>query len=258
MTCLPRCMPRHPTRSAARSAAHAVASSAALSAALCRLPCTGAELHGKDRRSCATDRRALHLGRLQFLPTGRQVAVSAEVGALGRCPRLPRRLLAPPRRERPLRRRRLKATQAAQQRSNGARFSYTPQVIVNGVDRPDWPRAVIASPAAQATAAEARMTRAGKAFTATISSVVTMRLAVYWAVTEPGHLSAVKAGEDQGATLTHDRVVREYRPVAAWAPNPGARRPRCTFSLRAHPSRGDPAKSISCSSMRRTGDRSRR
>ncbi len=28
--------------------------------------------------------------------------------------------------------------QAQQQRSNGARFSYTPQVVVNGRDRPSW------------------------------------------------------------------------------------------------------------------------
>ena len=29
--------------------------------------------------------------------------------------------------------------QAAQQASNGARFSYTPQVVVDGQDRKDWP-----------------------------------------------------------------------------------------------------------------------
>jgi hypothetical protein len=42
------------------------------------------------------------------------------------------------------------------------------------------------------------------------------RLAAYWAVTEQGHVSAVKAGENAGATLTHDFVVRDYRPVAPW------------------------------------------
>jgi hypothetical protein len=42
------------------------------------------------------------------------------------------------------------------------------------------------------------------------------RLAAYWAVTEQGHVSAVKAGENQGVTLNHDYVVREYRQVAAW------------------------------------------
>src|SRR6266446_3786171 len=43
------------------------------------------------------------------------------------------------------------------------------------------------------------------------------RLAAYWAVTELGHVTAVKAGENEGATLHHDFVVRDYRPVAAWA-----------------------------------------
>ena len=43
------------------------------------------------------------------------------------------------------------------------------------------------------------------------------RLAAWWAVTEHGHVSAVRAGENDGATLRHDFVVREYRPVAAWA-----------------------------------------
>ncbi|MDP9044152.1 MAG: DUF1223 domain-containing protein, partial [Pseudomonadota bacterium] len=47
------------------------------------------------------------------------------------------------------------------------------------------------------------------------------RLAAYWAVTEDGHVSAVGAGENRGATLTHDGVVRAYRPVAAWLAEPG-------------------------------------
>ena len=36
--------------------------------------------------------------------------------------------------------------QAQQQSSNGARFSYTPQVVVDGKDRSDWPS--IGKPAA--------------------------------------------------------------------------------------------------------------
>ena len=43
------------------------------------------------------------------------------------------------------------------------------------------------------------------------------RLAAYWAVTEQNHVSAVKAGENEGVTLKHDYVVREYRQVVAWA-----------------------------------------
>jgi hypothetical protein len=46
--------------------------------------------------------------------------------------------------------------------------------------------------------------------------------AAYWAVTEQGHVTAVKAGENQGVTLRHDFVVREYQPVAAWTAAAGA------------------------------------
>ena len=49
-----------------------------------------------------------------------------------------------------------------------------------------------------------------------------IRLAAYWAVTEQGHVTAVKAGENQGVTLTHDFVVREYLPVAAWTADAAA------------------------------------
>ena len=38
------------------------------------------------------------------------------------------------------------ARQAAQQASNGARFSYTPQVVVDGRDRTDWSRATVSAP----------------------------------------------------------------------------------------------------------------
>ena len=38
-------------------------------------------------------------------------------------------------------------------------------------------------------------------------------LAGYWAVTEDGHVSQVRAGENLGATLHHDAVVRELLAV---------------------------------------------
>ena len=41
-------------------------------------------------------------------------------------------------------------------------------------------------------------------------------------MTEQGHVSAVKAGENSGVTLAHDHVVREYLPVAAWTSKPAA------------------------------------
>ena len=109
--------------------------------------------------------------------------------------------------------------QAAQQASNGARFSYTPQVVVDGQDRKDW--GSLATPIATRPAApvDVVLARDGDRVTATVAASAhsPKRLAAYWAVTEQGHVTAVKAGENQGVTLHHDFVVRDYRTVPAWA-----------------------------------------
>ena len=110
--------------------------------------------------------------------------------------------------------------QAQSQRSSGARFSYTPQVIVDGADRPEWSRiaAPLSARGRPASNVEVGLAREGNRFTASVAAAAgaPARLAAYWAVTEQGHVSSVKAGENDGATLKHDYVVREYRPVAAW------------------------------------------
>jgi hypothetical protein len=110
--------------------------------------------------------------------------------------------------------------QAQSQRSSGARFSYTPQVIVDGADRPEWSRiaAPLSARGRPASNVEVSLAREGNHFTASVAAAAgaPARLAAYWAVTEQGHVSSVKAGENDGATLKHDYVVREYRPVAAW------------------------------------------
>ena len=110
--------------------------------------------------------------------------------------------------------------QAQTQVSSGARFSYTPQVLFDGADRPDWPGLNVAAAARTRSAASVDVTleREGTHFTASIKPLpgAPNRLAAYWAVTEQGHVSSVKAGENSGTTLKHDYVVREYRQVAAW------------------------------------------
>ncbi len=108
--------------------------------------------------------------------------------------------------------------QAQQQPFSGARFSYTPQVTIDGADRPDWPRANVAARDRGAAPVQIALAGDGRRFTATVASPAgaPARLAAYWAVTEQGHVSAVKAGENEGVTLTHDFVVRQYQPVAAW------------------------------------------
>jgi hypothetical protein len=116
--------------------------------------------------------------------------------------------------------------QTEQQRTSGARFSYTPQVIEDGADRPDWPR-IGSSPSSAKRAAstvDIALVQQGSRITASVTPTANApsRLAAYWAVTEQRHVSAVKAGENEGATLNHDFVVREYVPVAAWSIKSGA------------------------------------
>ena len=110
--------------------------------------------------------------------------------------------------------------QATQQGSNGARFSYTPQVVVDGIDRPQWFSASPASSNRERGAAlvDIKLQSDDKLVTATVNARpgAPARLAAYWAVTESNHQTAVKAGENQGSTLAHDFVVRRYLPVAAW------------------------------------------
>jgi hypothetical protein len=116
--------------------------------------------------------------------------------------------------------------QQQQRAVNGASNSYTPQVVIDGIDRPDWHRR--SAPAAVAQARPRALVNIavrgeGGRLEASIDSLdgAPQRLAGWWAVTEDGHASTVKAGENEGSTLQHDFVVRELRPVAAWAARPG-------------------------------------
>jgi len=108
--------------------------------------------------------------------------------------------------------------QSEQQRPSGARFVYTPQVLIDGADRPDWSRAAPGVVKPPASTVDAQLQRDGNRVIATIAPLpgAPSRLTAYWAVTELGHATAVKAGENEGVTLHHEFVVRDYRPVAAW------------------------------------------
>ena len=117
--------------------------------------------------------------------------------------------------------------QAQQQASNGARFSYTPQIVVDGRDRTDWMSVVVPGPARAVAPVQVLLSRDGDRVVATVTAVASAadapkQLAAYWAVTEHGHVSPVKAGENDGVTLHHDFVVRDYEPVPAWAAKSGA------------------------------------
>ncbi len=109
------------------------------------------------------------------------------------------------------------ARQAQLHRTSGANGSYTPQVIVDGRDWRQWPSLPSASPSESGRAAVA-LVRDGDTVNATITpgAGAPARLSGWWVALESGYTSAVKAGENNGATLRHDHVVRAYAAVPEW------------------------------------------
>jgi hypothetical protein len=109
------------------------------------------------------------------------------------------------------------ARQSQQQRSSGARYVYTPQVLVNGRDWRRWPE--LPEPGGPA-AVHIRLQRDGDARVAVqvaATGSAPASLGAWWVQLEDGHESRVKAGENGGATLKHDSVVRLYAQRAAWS-----------------------------------------
>lgn len=100
---------------------------------------------------------------------------------------------------------------------NGARFAYTPQVVVNGHDRKDWPRLAVPG-GRDVSTVSIQLSRDGDRVSAKVVAGIKAppRLSAYWALTESNHRTVVRAGENDGATLAHDFVVREWVPVPAW------------------------------------------
>lgn len=99
---------------------------------------------------------------------------------------------------------------------NGARYAYTPQIVVNGRD---WLRASL--PPAPAEASRVRLTWQRSAtgdlsLGAEALPGAPARIALWWARVEDGHLSRVRAGENRGETLKHDSVVRDYAALPLW------------------------------------------
>ncbi len=137
------------------------------------------------------------------------------------------------------------ARQAQQLAINGAGFSYTPQVVIDGIDAPDWRGTRLATrsttQAAASAALQVQLQREGDRYVAVVEpgTGAPHALAAFWAVTEHQHASNVLAGENQGARLTHDFVVTDYRAVSAWNAVPGAHATfnfsPATASSAAHP-----------------------
>ena len=106
--------------------------------------------------------------------------------------------------------------QAQLQAAAGARFSYTPQVLVNGADWRRWPELP-----AGASSAPLHLMLQRDGDRVDIKVVPTndagRRWSLWWAALEDGHDSDVKAGENSGVRLHHDHVVRHYGSIAPWS-----------------------------------------
>ncbi|MEO8858376.1 MAG: DUF1223 domain-containing protein [Burkholderiaceae bacterium] len=111
---------------------------------------------------------------------------------------------------------------------NRQRGIYTPQVVLNGRDWPAWSSAGGTLPSASKPASVSiRMLQLPDG---RIEAMVIARdkaaasWSAYWTVTEDGHASKVKAGENAGEYLKHDHVVRQYTPVGNYSNEPGVAR----------------------------------
>lgn len=92
---------------------------------------------------------------------------------------------------------------------NGMSNIYTPQLVRNGRDFKDYAQAIAGGEPARARIALQRT--AEDAFEAMVSPLDGVGAwSAYWTVTENGHSSKVKAGENAGELLQHDFVVRQY------------------------------------------------
>jgi len=128
--------------------------------------------------------------------------------------------------------------QDASRRTTGARFSYTPQVVVDGKDAPDRPFPELGSVHGKAsTPVSLKLVRGADDVELTVSTGSSGTPAKgFVAVVDDGLTSHVKGGENRGATLHHDAVVREYvswsaaessqtlRVTPTTAPEPGTSR----------------------------------
>ncbi len=93
---------------------------------------------------------------------------------------------------------------------------YTPQVLRNGRDWRDYARALEGDTAARAAITLQRLGETDSFEARVTPTDTTANWTAYWTVTEHGHSSRVKSGENSGEFLKHDFVVRQYVPVGRY------------------------------------------
>jgi hypothetical protein len=104
---------------------------------------------------------------------------------------------------------------------------YTPQMVLNGQDWRGWggsSRNVTASTVSTelAKSSISLLQTGADQFEAVVTPVAGANnppatWSAYWTITEHGHVTKVKAGENNGETLLHDYVVRQYTPVGDYS-----------------------------------------
>ncbi len=105
--------------------------------------------------------------------------------------------------------------QNATQHTSGARFAYTPQVILDSHDAPNWSSYSPSSLQGKAPATVALKLdhdATGLALTVSPGNGAPAKLSGYIAVVDDGMQTHVGAGENRGETLRQDGVVRELLP----------------------------------------------
>lgn len=99
--------------------------------------------------------------------------------------------------------------------ASGVSSIYTPQLVRNGRDWRDYASALAVR--SEAAKASIRLVAKGGHVEASVEPAdQALAWAAYWTVTEHGHASRVKAGENAGEDLRHDFVVRQYVTTATF------------------------------------------
>jgi hypothetical protein len=99
---------------------------------------------------------------------------------------------------------------------------YTPQAVLDGRDWRDWHRSEAGKLNGRAEPAEANISLrqvAPDQFEALVTPLpgLPSGWSAYWTLTEDGHSSKVKSGENAGELLKHDFVVRQYTPAGSFS-----------------------------------------
>jgi hypothetical protein len=136
---------------------------------------------------------------------------------------------------------------------NGLSSIYTPQLVRNGEDWRDYEQVLGSSEPARVSIALQK--NAQGAFEAQVTPAEGVAAwSAYWTVTEHGHSSKVKAGENAGELLQHDFVVRQYVPAGDYhgaskltlhAIAPQAGHPRQVNLVVVDPKSGKPLQALS-------------